>query len=153
MFLLDVISVSIGVEVQGGTVVKLIDRNSAVATKRSHIFTTSADNQPSMVLHFVEGEHDKPSENRTLAVLELEGIPPAPRCLHQVEVSASLDANSIVTFSAMNLGTGKEISVTAHPSAMEEATALIRSPQWTELRRLSPVRMPATTPPPPVSDD
>lgn len=150
VFLLDVISASVGVEVRGGTVATLIERNTTVATKRSEIFTTSTSNQPSIVLHFVEGENDKPSENATLAVLEVGGLPPAPSGVPRVEVSADLDANGIVTFSAKDLGTGKEVAVTADPSAMEEAAALVRSPAWTDLRRLSPVREPDSTPPPPL---
>jgi molecular chaperone DnaK (HSP70) len=138
MLLLDACSASIGVEVQGQTVRKLIERNTTIPTKRSEYFTTHTDNQPTAVLHFVEGEEDKPTRNRTLSVLEL-ALPPAPRGVPQIEVTAALDANGVLHVMAKNLGNGNEATNIASHATMEKAAALVRSPRWTDLRSLTPL--------------
>ncbi|WP_232626785.1 caspase, EACC1-associated type [Streptomyces alfalfae] len=156
VLLLDACSASIGVEVQGEMVETLIERNTTIPSKRSEIFTTHKDNQLATVLHFVEGEEDKPTRNRTLAVLEM-ALPPAPIGVPQIEVSADFDANGILHVVAKDLGTGKEETTIVSHSTMEEAAALVRSPRWTGLRSLAPTahksipQPPTLDQPPPAS--
>lgn len=146
VLLLDAWPASIGVEVQGETVEKLIERNATIPTRRSDIFTTHTDNQPRAVLHFVEGEEDKPMRNRTLVVLEL-ALPAAPRGVPQIEVSAGFDGNGVLHVAAKDLGTGKEVAAIASHDTMKRAAALVRSPRWTALRRLAPTMQEPPMPP------
>jgi molecular chaperone DnaK len=106
--LLDVTPLSLGIEIQGGICHKLIDANTTIPTKKSETFSTAADNQPSVEIHVLQGERPMASDNRTLGKFHLDGIPPAPRGVPQVEVSFDIDANGILSVLARDKGTGKE---------------------------------------------
>ncbi|MDD9377927.1 Hsp70 family protein [Streptomyces sp. ZAF1911] len=137
VLLLDACSASIGLEVQVESVVKLIERNTTIPVIRREIFTTHTDNQSTAVLHFVEGEEEDPERNRTLAVLEVP-LPPAPRGVPQIEVSADFDANGLLHLTARDLGTGEKVTDIVSHDTMQRATALVTSPRWTTLRTLTP---------------
>src|ERR1700736_6088677 len=110
--LLDVTPLSLGIETMGGVTHKLIERNTTIPTRKSEIFTTADDNQTAVDIHVVQGEREMAADNKTLARFRLEGIPPAPRGVPQIEVTFDIDANGIVSVSAKDLGTGKEQKVT-----------------------------------------
>jgi molecular chaperone DnaK len=112
ILLLDVTPLSLGIETKGGVMTTIIDRNTTIPTRRSQVFTTADDNQPSVEVHVLQGEREMASDNKTLGRFHLVGIPPAPRGIPQIEVSFDIDANGIVNVSAKDLGTGKEQSVT-----------------------------------------
>src|SRR5580692_9995066 len=110
--LLDVTPLSLGLETLGGVMTKLIDRNTTIPTKKSQIFTTAEDGQTSVDIHVLQGERPMAQDNKTLGRFRLEGIPPAPRGVPQIEVTFNIDANGIVNVSAKDLGTGKEQAIT-----------------------------------------
>ncbi|WP_225798172.1 Hsp70 family protein [Streptomyces aculeolatus] len=143
ILLLDLTPHSIGIETDDGNTTKLIERNTTIPTKRSEIFTTHTDDQTTVVLHVVEGEQEDPARDRTLAVLELT-LPPAPRGVPQIEVTADCDPNNNVHITAKDLGTGNKTAATLDQTTMERATALLRSPHWAALRTLTPAPHPAT---------
>lgn len=117
VLLLDVTPLSLGIETMGGIFTKIIERNTTIPTKKSQVFSTAADNQPSVDIHVLQGERELAAYNKTIARFELGGIPPAPRGVPQIEVTFDIDANGIVHVSAKDKGTGKEQSVTITASS------------------------------------
>ena len=122
LLLLDVTPLSLGIETMGGVFTKIIERNTTIPTKKSQIFSTAADNQPSVEVHVLQGEREMAAYNKSLGRFHLDGIAPAPRGVPQIEVSFDIDANGIVHVSAKDLGTGKEqsISITASSNLSQE---------------------------------
>ena len=122
LLLLDVNPLSLGIETMGGINTKIIDRNTTIPVKKSQIFSTAVDNQPSVEVHVLQGERDFAKDNKTLGVFHLDGIMPARRGVPQIEVTFDIDANGIVHVSAKDLGTGKEqsISITSSTNMSKE---------------------------------
>ncbi len=117
VLLLDVTPLSLGIETLGGVFTKLIDRNTTIPVQKSEVFSTAADNQPSVGVHVLQGEREMAKDNRTLGQFELVGIPPAQRGVPQIEVTFDIDANGIVNVSAKDRATGKEQSITITSSS------------------------------------
>src|SRR5256884_2655332 len=129
ILLLDVTPLSLGVETLGGVMTKLIDRNTTIPTSRSQVFSTAADNQTSVEVHVLQGEREMARDNRTLGRFHLDGIPPAPRGVPQIEVTLDIDANGILNVKAQDKGTGREQSVTITASstlAKEEVERMVK---------------------------
>lgn len=112
VLLLDVTPLSLGIETLGGVFTKIIDRNTTIPTSKKQVFSTAADNQPSVDIHVLQGEREMAMDNKTLGRFELSGIPAAPRGVPKIEVAFDIDANGIVNVSAKDLGTGKEQKIT-----------------------------------------
>jgi molecular chaperone DnaK len=112
VLLIDVTPLSLGIETKGGLFTKLIERNTAIPTKRSEVFSTAEDNQPSVLIQVFQGEREIAQQNKNLGTFELSGIAPAPRGVPQIEVTFDIDANGIVNVSAKDRGTGKEQKIT-----------------------------------------
>ncbi len=130
--LLDVTPLSLGIETLGGVMTRLIDRNTTIPTRKSQTFTTAADGQTSVEVHVLQGERDMARDNRTLGRFHLDGIPPAPRGVPQIEVTFDIDANGIVNVSAKDLGTNREQRVTITASTQlgrDEVERLVREAQ------------------------
>jgi molecular chaperone DnaK len=108
VLLLDVTPLTLGIETKGGVLTKLIERNTTIPTKKSEVFSTAEDNQPSVEVHVLQGEREMAAYNKSLGKFQLTGIPPAPRGMPQIEVTFDIDANGILNVSAKDLGTGKE---------------------------------------------
>jgi len=117
ILLLDVTPLSLGLETLGGVSTKLIDRNTTIPTSKSQVFSTAADNQPSVEIHVLQGEREMATDNKTLGRFHLDGIPPAPRGVPQIEVTFDIDANGIVSVKAKDKGTGKEQSIRIEASS------------------------------------
>ena len=117
VLLLDVTPLSLGIETLGGVFTKIIDRNTTIPTSGSQVFSTAADNQPSVDVHVLQGEREMAADNKTLGRFELTGIPAAPRGVPRIEVTFNIDANGIVNVSAKDLGTGKEQKITIKSSS------------------------------------
>ena len=117
VLLLDVTPLSLGIETMGGIFTKLIERNTTIPTSKSQVFSTASDNQPAVDIHVLQGERQMASGNKTLGRFVLDGIPPAPRGIPQIEVTFDIDANGIVSVRAKDLGTSKEQSVTITASS------------------------------------
>ncbi|PYQ46688.1 MAG: molecular chaperone DnaK, partial [Acidobacteria bacterium] len=115
--LLDVTPLSLGVETLGGVMTKLIERNTTIPTKKQEVFSTAADNQPSVEIHVLQGEREMARDNRTLGKFHLVGIPPAPRGVPQIEVTFDIDANGILNVSAKDRATGKTQQITITSSS------------------------------------
>src|SRR6476469_2201113 len=108
VLLLDVTPLTLGIETKGGVMTKLIERNTTIPTRKSEVFSTAEDNQPSVEIHVLQGEREMATYNKSLGKFQLTGIPPAPRGIPQIEVGFDIDANGILNVSAKDLGTGKE---------------------------------------------
>lgn len=117
VLLLDVTPLSLGIETLGGVFTKLIEANTTIPTKRSEVFSTASDNQPSVEIHVLQGERQMAAQNRTIGRFHLDGIPPAPRGVPQVEVTFDIDANGILHVSAKDKGTGKEQKIRIEASS------------------------------------
>ncbi len=111
ILLLDVTPLTLGIETKGGVMTKLIERNTTIPTRKSEVFSTAEDNQPSVEVHVLQGEREMANGNKSLGKFQLTGIPPAPRGIPQIEVTFDIDANGILNVSAKDLGTGKEQKV------------------------------------------
>ncbi|OQA40440.1 MAG: Chaperone protein DnaK [Candidatus Omnitrophica bacterium ADurb.Bin314] len=132
ILLLDVTPLSLGIETLGGVMTKLIERNTTIPTKKSQVFSTAADDQPAVTVKVLQGEREMAQDNRVLGNFNLEGIPPAPRGVPQIEVTFDIDANGIVHVSAKDLGTGKEQKIRIESSSglsKDEVEKLVKEGQ------------------------
>ena len=136
ILLLDVTPLSLGIETKGGVMTKLIERNTTIPTKKSEVFTTAEDMQPSVQVHVLQGEREMAMYNKTLGKFELVDLPPAPRGVPQIEVTFDIDANGIVHVSARDRATGKEQSMTI--TGQSARSTRTRSTGWSTTPRLTP---------------
>ena len=132
LLLLDVTPLSLGIETEGGINTRIIERNTTIPTKKSQIFSTAANGQTSVEVHVLQGERDMARDNKTLGMFRLDGIPPAPRGVPQIEVTFDIDANGIVHVSAKDLGTGKETNITITSSTNMSKDEINRAVQEAE---------------------
>jgi molecular chaperone DnaK len=128
ILLLDVTPLSLGIETMGGIMTKLIERNTTIPASKSQVFSTAGDNQTQVEIHVLQGERQMSTDNRTLAKFILDGIPPAPRGIPQVEVTFDIDANGIVNVKALDKGTNKEqkVTITASTGLSDEEVDQMR---------------------------
>ncbi len=128
VLLLDVTPLSLGIETLGGVMTKLIERNTTIPTSKSQVFSTAADSQPQVEIHVLQGEREMAADNRTLARFVLDGLPPAPRGVPQIEVTFDIDANGIVNVKAMDKGTNREqkVTITASTGLSDEEVERMR---------------------------
>src|SRR5476649_2838254 len=124
VLLLDVTPLSLGIETMGGVATKLIERNTTIPTSKSEVFSTASDNQTSVQIHVLQGEREFAKDNRTLGQFVLDGIPPAPRGVPQIEVTFNIDANGILNVTAKDKGTGKEQSITIPLASILKVTSI-----------------------------
>src|SRR5690606_32728078 len=117
VLLLDVTPLSLGIETMGGVMTKLIEANTTIPSKKAETFSTAADNQPSVEIHILQGERPMAAQNRTIGRFILDGIPPAPRGVPQIEVAFDIDANGILHVSAKDKATGKEQKIRIEASS------------------------------------
>ena len=117
VLLLDVTPLSLGIETMGGVSTKLIDSNTTIPTQKSQVFSTAADNQPSVEIHVLQGERSMAKDNKTIGKFHLDGIPPSPRGVPQIEVSFDIDANGIIQVKAIDKATNKEQSIRIEASS------------------------------------
>jgi molecular chaperone DnaK len=117
ILLLDVTPLTLGIETEGGVMTPLIERNTTIPTRKAQVFSTASDNQPQVEIHVLQGERPMSQDNRTLGKFLLDGIPPAPRGVPQIEVTFDIDANGILNVKAKDLGTQKEQHITIHASS------------------------------------
>ncbi len=132
LLLLDVTPLSLGIETLGGVFTRLIERNTTIPTRKTEVFSTASDNQPSVEIHVLQGERPMAQDNRTLGKFQLSGIPSAPRGVPQIEVTFDIDANGIVNVSAKDRGTGKSQAITITASsglAKDEVEQMVRDAQ------------------------
>src|SRR5439155_19033128 len=132
LLLLDVTPLSLGIETLGGVFTRLIERNTTIPTRRSEVFSTASDSQPSVEIHVLQGERPVAHDNRTLGKFQLSGIPPAPRGVPQIEVTFDIDANGIVNVSAKDRATGRTQAITITSSsglAKEEVERMVHEAQ------------------------
>jgi molecular chaperone DnaK len=147
VLLLDVMPLSLGIEVPNGIYVKLIERNTTIPTKRSEIFTTSRDNQETVTVHVLEGEKLLIQYNSSLAVIELPGIAPAPKGVPQIEITFDIDANGVLGVSARDLGTGRKQAIAVNRESVAMAEQNRRSKHWPELLKNVPIQLPSAEAP------